>query len=179
SFLFNYGANTSYSATTSGTRYPVFSIRLAPSVDSGLTGNIGQREVINRMQLQPHSIGVFAQSNPVRVELILNARISGGTFVPVGGSSLVQRADHLNTHVINGGESILTFFAPSGGFESIDLLKVRDIGNSILGGGNTLNYPTTDSNKYPDGPDTLTIAVTPIGGTATVLARLNWLEAQA
>ena len=179
SFLFNYGLTTSYSATTAGTRYPIFSIRLAPSVDSGLTGNIGQREIINRMQLQPHSIGVFAQTNPVRVELILNARVSGGTFQSVGGSSLVQRADHTNTQTISGGESILTFFAPAGGFESIDLLKVRDIGNSILGGGNTLTYPTTDSNKYPDGPDTLTIAVTPIGGTALVLARLNWLEAQA
>lgn len=179
SFLFNYGINTAFSATTSGTRYAVFSIRLAPSVDSGLTGTIGQREVINRMQLQPFSMGVYAQSNPVRVELILNARISGGTFVPVGGSSLVQRADHANTHTISGGESILTFFSPANGFNSVDLTKVRDIGNSILGGGNTLNYPTTDSNKYPDGPDTLTIAVTPIGGTAPVLARLNWLEAQA
>ena len=179
SFLFNYGINTAFSATTSGTRYAVFSIRLAPSVDSGLTGIIGQREIINRMQLQPFSMGVYAQNFPVRVELILNARISGGTFVPVGGSSLVQRADHTNLQTISGGESILTFFSPANGFNSIDLAKVRDIGNSILGGGNTLNYPTTDSNKYPDGPDTLTIAVTPIGGTALVLARLNWLEAQA
>lgn len=178
SFLFNYGINTSYSAT-SGLRLPVFSIRLAPSVDSGLTGIMGQREIINRMQLQPFSMGVYSQNNPVRVELILNARISGGTFVPVGGSSLVQRADHTNTQTISGGESILTFFSPANGFNSVDLNKVRDIGNSILGGGNTLNYPTTDSNKYPDGPDTLTIAVTAIGGTALVLARLNWLEAQA
>ena len=179
SFLFNYGINSSYSASVAGTKYPVFSIRLAPSVDSGITGTIGQREIINRMQLQPFSIGVYATTNPVRVELILNARISGGSFVPVGGSSLVQKADHLNSHTISGGESILTFFAPAGGFNSVDLNKVRDIGNSILGGGNSLNYPTTDNNKYPDGPDTLTIAVTPIGGTASILARLNWLEAQA
>lgn len=179
SFLFNYGINTSYSATTSGVRYPIFSLRLAPSADSGITGTIGQREIINRMQLQPASVGVFATSFPVRVELILNARISGGTFVPVGGSSLCQRADHTNAQTISGGESILTFFVPPGGFNTFDLLKVRDIGNSVLGGGNSLNYPTTDSNKYPDGPDTLTISVTPIGGTAGVLARLNWLEAQA
>jgi hypothetical protein len=179
SFLFNYGINTSYTAGTAGTKYPVFSIRLGPSVDSSITGTLGQREIINRMQLQPFSMDVFGTSNPVRVELILNARISGGTFVAVGGSSLVQKADHLNSHVISGGECIMTFFAPSGSFNSVDLLKVRDIGNSILGGGNTLNYPTTDNNKYPDGPDTLTVAVTPIGGSATVLARLNWLEAQA
>lgn len=179
SFLFNYGLTSSYTATTAGTRYPIFSIRLSPSVDSGITGLFGQREIINRMQLQPFSMGVFTTGNPVRVELILNARISGGTFVPIGGSSLVQRADHTNTHTISGGESILTFFAPTGGVQAVDLSKVRDIGNSILGGGNTLNYPSTDANKYPDGPDTLTIAVTPIGGTASVLARLNWLEAQA
>ncbi|NDG30147.1 hypothetical protein EB118_08730 [bacterium] len=179
SFLFNYGTLASYSATTSGTRYAVFSIRLSPSVDSGLTGTIGQREVINRMQLQPHSMGVIATSFPVRVELLLNARISGGTFVPVGGSSLSQRCDHTNAHTVSGGESILTFFAPAGSFNSFDLTKVRDIGNSILGGGNSFNYPTADTNKYPDGPDTLTITVTPIGGTATVLARMNWTEAQA
>jgi len=178
-FLFNYGLNASYSATTSGTRYPVFSIRLAPSVDNGQTGTIGQREIINRMQLQPFSMGVIASSFPVRVELLLNARVSGGTFVPVGGSSLAQRADHTNTQTITGGESILTFFAPAGSFESIDLTKARDIGSSILGGGNSYNYPTTDANKFPDGPDTLTVTVTPIGGTAGVLARMNWLEAQA
>lgn len=180
SFLFNFGINTAYSATTSGVRYPVFSVRLAPAVDSGLTGLLGQREIINRMQLQPFSMGIYATSFPVRVEVLLNARISAGSsFVPVGGSSLAQYAAHVNTQTITGGESIFTFFAPAGGFNSADLSKLRDIGNSILGGGTSLTYPSTDNNKYPDGPDILTICVTPIGGTAGVLARLNWLEAQA
>jgi hypothetical protein len=180
SFLFNYGINTLYTAPTAGTRFPVFSIRLAPSVDNGLTGILGQREVINRMQLQPFSMDVFSTGNPVRVELLLNARVSGGvSFAPIGGSSLVQKADHLASHTISGGESILTFFVPTGGVQSFDLLKVRDIGNSILGGGNSLLYPTSDLNKYPDGPDILTVAVVPIGGQASILARLNWLEAQA
>ena len=59
------------------------------------------------------------------------------------------------------------------------MTKLRDIGNSILGGGNTLNYPTTDVNKYPDGPDILTVAVVPLAGNASVTARMNWSEAQA
>jgi hypothetical protein len=74
---------------------------------------------------------------------------------------------------------MFTFIAPAGGVSSQDLTKLRDLGNSILGGGNTLNYPTTDVNKYPDGPDIMTVAVVPLGAGAVVTGRMNWSEAQA
>jgi hypothetical protein len=67
------------------------------------------------------------------------------------------------------------------GANSIDLSGVRDLGNSILGGGG-LN---SNTNIYPDGPDTLTIVVTNLStlpaavGVATVFGRLSWTEAQA
>ncbi len=177
--LFNFGITTPITYAAAGTRFPVFSIRLSPSVDSGLTGLLGQRELVNRMQLQPIGMGVFTTTAAVRVELFLNARVSGGTFIPVGGSSLAQVATHANNQTVAGGESIFTFFAPAGGVSSQDLSRLRDIGNSILGGGTTTSYPTTDGNKYPDGPDTLTITVTPLAANAVAAARMNWSEAQA
>jgi hypothetical protein len=180
SIQFNYGQNTPIVYTTAGTRYPVLSIRLAPSVDAGLIGLLGQREIINRMQLQPQSIGVYPTTAGVKVEVWLNARISGGTaFSSVGGSSLAQGAIHPNTATMTGGESIFTFFAPAAAVTGEDLSKTRDIGNSILGGGTTLAYPVNDANKYPDGPDTITIAITPIASNASVVTRINWTEAQA
>ena len=179
SILFNYGMTTPVTYATAGTRYPVFSIRLGPTVDSGIVGILGARELINRMQLQPAGIGVFTTTAAVRVEIWLNARVSGGTFAAVGGSSLAQIALHTNTQTMSSGEPIFTFIAPAGGVSSQDLTKLRDIGNSILGGGTTLNYPTTDTNKYPDGPDILTVAVVPLGASAVVTGRMNWSEAQA
>jgi hypothetical protein len=177
--LFNYGMSTPITYATAGQRYPVFSIRLGPTVDSGIVGILGARELINRMQLQPVGIGTFTTTAAVRVEIWLNARVSGGTFVAVGGSSLAQVAQHANTHTMSSGEPIFTFIAPAGGVSSQELSKLRDIGNSILGGGNTLTYPTTDTNKYPDGPDTMTVAVVPLAVNASVVARMNWSEAQA
>ena len=179
SIQFNYGMTTPITYATAGTRYPVFSIRLGPTVDSGITGIVGARELINRMQLQPSGIGVFTTAAAVRVEIWLNARVSGGTFVNIGGSSLAQVAQHTNAQTMSSGEVMFTFIAPAGGVSSQDLTKLRDLGNSILGGGNTLNYPTTDVNKYPDGPDIMTVAVVPLGASAVVTGRMNWSEAQA
>jgi hypothetical protein len=58
-----------------------------------------------------------------------------------------------------------------------DLSKVRDLGNSIMGGGIN-NTPGTGF--YPDGPDVITIVARNIGAaSANVQARINWTEAQA
>ena len=179
SFLFNYGQNTQLNYANAGTRYPVFSIRLGPSVDNGLTGLLGQREIVNRMQLTPASAGVYASTATVRVEVVLNGRVSTGTFAAVGGSSLAQYATHATGATIQGGESIFTFFAPAGGISTQSLDAVRDIGTSILGGGFSNNVPNTPTNVYPDGPDILTLCVTPLAGNAFVAARMSWTEAQA
>lgn len=179
SFEFNYGLATPTTFATAGTRYPVFSIRISPSVDNGLTGLLGAREIINRMQLVPSGCGVYTTTAGVKVELWLNARVSTGTFGPVGGSSLAQYANHGATATMSGGECIYTFFAPAGGVSTQDLNKIRDIGNSIWGGGTSNTVPNTVNNIYPDGPDILTLAVTPLAANAAVAARLSWTEAQA
>jgi len=132
------------------------------------------------MQLAPSSMGIFASNNAARIELILNGRVNSGTFASVGGSSLSQFAVHGAASSIYGGESIFTYFIPPNNTDSTDLTKLRDIGNSILGGGGTTNaVSNTSNNIYPDGPDILTLCVTPIGGSANVAARLSWSEAQA
>jgi hypothetical protein len=131
------------------------------------------------MQLNPASMGIYTTTAGVRVEIILNGRLTAGTFAAVGGSSLAQFALHANTTTISGGESIFTFFCPPAASSTQDLSKIRDLGNSVLGGGNTLTAPNTDLNKYPDGPDILTVCVTPISANAAVTARISWTEAQA
>lgn len=180
SFVFNYGMVTSYTATTAGTRYPLMSIRLGPSVDSGSTGLLGVREIINRMQLTLRGMGCYTTSaGSFRIELILNGRLSAGTFVPVGGSSLAQVALHTNATTIAGGESIFGFFTNVNGASTQDLSLVRDIGNCILGGGTTLTAPNTPANVYPDGPDIITIVGTPLVNSGVINARISWTEAQA
>jgi hypothetical protein len=117
-----------------------------------------------------------------RIELILNGRVSAGTFIPVGGSSLAQVAYHTAGTTITGGENIFSFFVSSGGsVTSQDLTSVRDLGNSILGGGNTLACPNSAANLYPDGPDIITIVATNVTAVTTnsINARISWTEAQA
>ena len=179
SFVFNAGMNTLLSNQTSGTRFALMSIRLSPTVDSGLSGLMGVREIINRMQLTLRGMDTYTTGNAFRIELILNGRPASGTFASVGGSSLSQIAFHAANTAITGGESIYGFFTNATGATSTDLNQVRDLGNSILGGGNALAVPTSTLNLYPDGPDIVTVAATALGPTNSINARLSWTEAQA
>lgn len=172
---------------TGGNTKALFSIRVAPSIDNGIAALFGQRELINRMQLTLRTLGVTtrtADSNML-VTAILNGVPSGNTTYTnavrnstvLFNSSLAQVADYQNsltTTVVVGGEITGGFYVQ--GTDSIDLNTVRDLGNSILGGGGN----TTSTNVYPDGPDVLTIVVTNLSNTAIdVLGRLGWSEAQA
>lgn len=178
SLLFNFGQLTNISVGA-GVVQPLLSIRLAPSVDNGFTGILGVREIINRMQLKPAELGIYA-SGPFLIQLRLNGRPNGGTFVNVGGSSLSQVATHAAGQTYAGGESVAAAYTNSNGQTTLDLTQVRDLGNSILGGGTNNLVPTTTANLYPDGPDVLTVVATNIGAAAaTIQARLTWTEAQA
>jgi hypothetical protein len=179
SYVFNAGMNTVLQSQTVGTRMALMSIRLAPTVDNGLTGLIGVREIVNRMQLTLRGMDTFTSNSAFRIELILNGKPASGTFASVGGSSLSQIAFHAANTTITGGESIYGFFTNSTGATSQDLNQVRDIGNSIIGGGNSLSVPTTNNNLYPDGPDILIVAATALAPLNGINARLSWTEAQA
>jgi hypothetical protein len=162
---------------------PLISIRVAPSVDNGLTGILGAREIINRMQMTLRSMELQTTGTGMvfLISLRLNGRVSTGTFSSVGGSSLAQVAYHGAGATISGGENMFGFYTNTPGVTSQDLSFVRDLGNSILGGGTTNTCPTNATNLYPDGPDIVTVCATNITAVATnsINARISWTEAQA
>jgi hypothetical protein len=190
SLIFNYGSPPLTTTTGTTALTPILAIRVAPSVDNGTTGLLGVKEIINRMQLQLFELGIFA-TGPLLVNLVLNG-VTTGTFsgsftapttTATGAftSSLCQVAQNTtNTVTVVGGESVAAAFTNTNGQTTLDLTQVRDLGNSILGGGTTNTLPITQAGFYPDGPDILYVCVTPLTATAiTVNARLSWKEAQA
>jgi hypothetical protein len=191
SLIFNFGTNAQFTLNTSTSQVtPILAIRIAPSVDNGITGTLGSKEIINRMQLQLLELGVVT-SGPVLINLILNGYTSGGTWTsftsPVSAgvgaysSSLAQIAYNTANGTLVGGESVAAAFTNTNGQTTLDLSQVRDLGNSILGGGTVNTVPTSYSGVYPDGPDILYVCATNVVAAATpnILARLSWKEAQA
>ena len=188
SLVFVYGQRSAVSIGASSTR-ALFSIRVAPSVDNGISAGFGQRELVNRMQLTLRALDVAAIPSFGSANLLVEAFLNGvpssattwtnavGNITNRVNSSLAQIADYagITTTTVSGGEVTAGFFVGSGA-NSIDLSQVRDLGNSILGGGGT----TANTQIYPDGPDTLTIVVTNLASAScNVFGRLSWTEAQA
>jgi hypothetical protein len=183
SFVFVAGMRAAITNIGAGVTVPLITIRPSPSVDSSLTGLLGQREIINRMQMVLRQIGVYSTGTNMSflISLRLNGRVSGGVFTNAGGSSLSQVAFHTTGQTIIGGEDIFQFFTVTPGVTAYELNLVRDLGNSILGGGNTLAVPNTFQNVFPDGPDMITICATNVTSVTTnsINARISWTEAQA
>ena len=187
SLVFIYGQRSGTSIAAGATR-ALFSIRVAPSVDNGISAAFGARELINRMQLTLRALDVSAIPASGNANLLVEAFLNGvpstattwtnavGNATNRANSSLAQIADYsAGSTTVTGGEVTAGFFVGSGA-NSIDLSQVRDLGNSILGGGGT----TSATNIYPDGPDTLTIVVTNLTAqSCSVFGRLSWTEAQA
>lgn len=192
---FVFSAGPSVSARIGGSQENIIiAIRLAPSVDNGRVGLIGIREVVNRMQIKLRSMDIISSGN-FRINLYLNSRTTGNSisFTNVGGSSLAQFVTPpaslgppaVGTRIV-GGESIYSFFCNPGTstqsqYTYQDLSFVRELGNSILGGGNSLIAPTTSTlNMYPDGPDILYVTAANLENVpATILGRISWTESQA
>ena len=197
SFIFQSGMRTSLTIPTGDANkdFALLSLRLAPSVDNGVVGSLGQRELINRMQLTLSQLEVLAETTTgttrpgkYLVKLILNGQVNANaTWTNIGGSSLCQQALHSSTNFVvpNTGETIYSFFVSTVSAEANivtqSLEKVRDLGNSILGGGTNNTYTASSrANIYPDGPDHVTVTVANIGASAGAFnARLGWTEAQA
>ena len=159
---------------------PLISIRLAPSVDSSITGALGEREIINRMQLKLDSVGILT-THETELSLILNPQLSTDEFQNVDEPSLCQLVKHGPNDVITGGSKILSFRASGSGdgntfSTEYDLTKLSDLGNSILGG----------DGVYPNGPDLLCVVANIVDSTGvsvtnpySVSARVTWQESQA
>ena len=186
SLIFSFGQKNPTSIAP-GARVALLAIRVAPSVDNGIAATFGARDLVNRMQLKLQSLGVSIRgsvTSNILVEAFLNPIISSnttwtnavGNVSGVVNSSLAQIADFAGgSTTITGGES--TFAEFSVGTSTVDLSNVRDLGNSILGGGAS----TSNTQIYPDGPDVIVIAVSNIqaSGSIAVTGRVSWTEAQA
>ena len=187
------GTSVSFGASTAGTSevdlgttlIPLISIRLAPSVDGGLSGSLGQRDIINRMQLKLNTVGVVL-THDCEVSMILNSDLSTTAFENVQSPSLCQTIKHEIGQEIFGGSNLFQFRASGGPEDSagqntsatsnFTLGEVIDLGNSILGG----------DGVFPNGPDLLTIAVRVLDTSGInasnqfkASARISWAESQA
>ena len=189
-YVYTVGTKLRRSIGTGGNKTrSVLALRLAPSVDNGIIGGFGTRELVNRMQLVLRSMDVLSEGQ-FFVELVLNPiPTSTVDWLPVGGTSLAQFSNMNGQSNVDfiGGEVVYGFYA--GGAEdnavpeSYSLSDVKEISNSILGGG-TEDYENTTapnpSGIFPDGPEVVGIRVTNIGSTsAKIDARISWTEAQA
>lgn len=190
SFVFTQGMTTSVNVTSTfapvGTQpgMALQSFRVSPSVGAGVAGaSIGARELVNRMQMVLRQLDILS-GGVFLISVVLNGTVSNTTpqWTSVGGSSLAQYINHTANTSVTGGEVIFsTFTNASGGAAtftttSLDLPLVRDLGNSILGGGS----PVPNTGIYPDGPDVVTIVARNLGNIPTqIFSRLSWTEAQA
>ena len=170
--------------------YTILNVRLAPTADSGIPGGFGVRDLTNHMQMWPISCDVSA-TDACQIQIILNGTLSNTNpvWTNVGGNSLCQYDD--TATLTTGGEVVWQGIvgAPAArqaavnyvgtvttaglNFQTVayDLKPIKELNNSLLGGFNT----------FPDGPDTLSIVVTPLNNNVRVQARavLRWAENQA
>lgn len=163
---------------------PLISIRLSPSVDNGTPGFLGEREIINRMQLILSQVGIIS-SHTSEINLILNGELSTNAWQRVTQPSLSQLIYHTADDTVISGSSIFSFRAQGGTgttnrttvLTTQGLEQVSYLGNAILGGDGT----------YPDGPDIVTVAATlqedpsavSVSNPYVISGRLAWSESQA
>ena len=90
----------------SGDTRAILALRLAPSVDNGIQGNFGTRELINRMQLVLRQVDISA-TGKFFCELVLNpVPDANNIWLPVGGTSLAQYSVLTDATDLLGGEEI-------------------------------------------------------------------------
>lgn len=188
-YIYTVGTKTGRTISQGDTK-AVLALRVAPSVDNGIPGSFGSRELVNRMQLVLRAVDVTANKT-FFVELLLNPTISiAANWLDVGGTSLAQYAILNPNAELVGGEVIFGFYAEGsslGASSSYDLSDVKEISNSILGGGVDQLIVASASNPtgvFPDGPEVLAVRVTNLGGgfgnsSGSIDARFSWTEAQA
>ena len=184
-YVYSVGTKTGRGIDSGDTR-AILALRVSPSVDNGIPGGFGSRELVNRMQLVLRGAEVAA-NGPFYVELVLNPTVTiASNWQNVGGTSLAQYAI-LNTNAqLVGGEVIYAFFVDAG-VAAYDLSAVKEISNSILGGGTSqlsIKSGANPTGVFPDGPEVLAVQVTNIAGgrgsnTRYADARFSWTEAQA
>jgi hypothetical protein len=180
----NYTVTLSSVATPVVYDQPLISIRLAPSVDTGTPGALGQREIINRMQLILDAVGILS-THSAEIILKLNGQLNNNNWQRVTNPSLSQLIYHSTADTIIGGTTVYSFRAQGGTgttgrtpvITTADLGDIATLGNSIMGG----------DGMFPDGPDVITVVARLIEDPSTVsptnpfgvTGRISWSESQA
>jgi len=184
-YFFNYQFIQSTPSLTVGTSYPLFFLRLSPSVSNGIVGDLGVRDLLNRAQLLLQKLYVTMSGTGaiLSVQGILNPLgFTGSSFTWLPMNSVAQggqpsfaqyatMAGVSGSYVAGSGERIFGMLANSVTAQTeLDLNQLKELANTVIGG----------NQMFPDGPDTLMIYVTPFGATVTSVAiNLYWSEAQA
>ena len=112
---------------------PLISVRLAPSVDSSLTGFLGERDIINRMQLRLAQASVTT-NKPIEIFLIQNTLPSRVNFINAQSPSLSQVIQHSAGDTLLAGTTIYNAKIPAGS-TSVPLDQLLEIGNQFGGDG--------------------------------------------
>ena len=163
--------------------FPIISIRLSPSVDTNTPGFLGEREIINRMQLILNEVDVLT-THGIVVELRFNPQLDNNAWQRVTNPSLSQLIYHGASDTISGGTTVFSFNAEGSDnatrapvLTAKELSEVATLGNAIMGG----------DNIFPDGPDVLTVVARLREDISTVTlsnpfqlqGRISWAESQA
>jgi hypothetical protein len=180
-YVYTVGSKSQRSISV-GTTRAILALRVSPSVDNSIPGNFATRELVNRMQLVLRQVDI-SSTGKFFVELVLNPRPdANNNWTNVGGTSLAQYSILSTGTDLIGGEVIYGFYSDNG-VNSYDLSAVKEISNSILGGGGTSYSTSTPPNPtgiFPDGPEVLAVRVTNIDvSNRNIDARFSWTEAQA
>jgi hypothetical protein len=190
-YIYSVGTKTGR-GISSGETKGILALRVAPAIDNGIPGPYGTRELVNRMQLILRDCQIVA-NGVFFVELVLNPTVTiSANWENVGGTSLAQYAVlNQNCELVNG-DVIYAFYAGGGGgfnagASTVPLNDVKEISNSILGGGGGTIVVASGANPtgiFPDGPEVLAVRVTNIAGgfgssSRTADFKFSWTEAQA
>lgn len=174
-YYFNY--QQQISSLASGASQTAFFLRLAPSVSNSIAGQFGDRDLINRAQLLLTSLQIQSDQS-VTVQGILNpSNIDASTLTwtnvntsALGSQPSFAQISTSSTTAAQPGEQIFGTLGQPGGFASIDLSNLKEIGNGAIGG----------FSNFPDGPDVLAVIVkNNSASTANPVINLFWTEAQA
>jgi hypothetical protein len=184
-YYFNY-SNVSVTLTNSGAAAGssacAFAIRLAPSVTNGLSGDIGQKELLNRAQLLLQKLEITAPMNVQTVGILnpTNVTFNSANWVNVNTTangtqpSFVQYyPGNLISGIPQPGERVFSTIVQANNQNNLDLSSLKEMSNSVIGG----------NQNFPDGPDTLVVYLQSLvpgaGGSNVVQVNLFWSEAQA
>ena len=175
-YYFNY-ASLNQSVTAGGSK-TAFLLRLAPSVSNSISGNLGDRDLINRSQLLLQKLQVQSDQ-PVQVYGILNpgnidaAALSWASVntVALGSQPSFAQIQETSTVAATPGEQIFSTLGQPNGFAEIDLSNLKELSNSAIGG----------YSNFPDGPDVLAVVINNLAPSTAANVNLNlfWSEAQA